>query len=92
MRVVVDGEAERVEPLQKRAMSVGGGVGWVEMTAAVWMAAVWVATAAMVCRVKEAKAGDSFRHLHLLAARPHNDVFWSVWLEVKLAVAMAVAM
>jgi hypothetical protein len=67
-------------------MSVGG-IGWVEMTAAVWMAAVWVATAMMAFRVKEAYAGDSFRRLHLLAARPHNDVFWSVWLEVKLAVA-----
>jgi hypothetical protein len=63
-----------------------------EMTAAVWMAAVWVATAAMAFRVKEARAEDSFRRLHLLAARPHNDVFWFVWLEVKLAVAMAVAM
>ncbi len=90
--MAVDGEAERAEPLQKRAMSVGGGVSWVEMTAAVWMAAVWVATAAMACHVKEAKAGDSFHRLQLLAARPHNDIFWSVWLEVKLAVAMGVAM
>ncbi len=73
-------------------MSLGGGIGWVEMTAAVWMAAVWVVTAAMASHVKEARAGDSFRPLHLLAARPHNDVFWFVWLEVRLAVAMAVAM
>ncbi len=50
--MAVDGEVEIVEPLQKRAMLLGGGIGWVEMTAAVWMAAVRVATAAMACRVK----------------------------------------
>jgi hypothetical protein len=46
----------------------------------------------MAFRVKEARAEDSFRSLHLLAAQPHNDVFWFVWLEVKLAVSTAVAM
>ncbi len=51
--MVVDGAAERVEPLQKRAMSIGG-IGWVEMTAAVWMAVAWVATAMMAFRVKKA--------------------------------------
>ncbi len=56
-RVAADGVAERVEPLQKRAMSKGG-IGWVEMTAVVWMAAVWLATATMVYHVKEALAGD----------------------------------
>ncbi len=48
---------EKVEPLQKRAMSTGGIV-WVGMTAAVWITAVWMATATMACHMKEALAGS----------------------------------
>jgi hypothetical protein len=72
VRGAADGVAERVEPLQKRAM-LTGGIGWVEMTAVVWMAAVWVATVTMAYRMKEVLAGDSFHRLHLLATRPQND-------------------
>ncbi len=81
------GVEEKVEPLQKRVMSTGG-IGWVGMTAAVWIAAVWMATATMVCHMKETLAGGSFHRLHPLATQLHNDVFLSVWLKARLAVAI----
>jgi hypothetical protein len=54
----------------------------------VWMAAVWTVTATLAYHMKEALAVDSFYRLHPLASRLHNDVFLSVWLEARLAVAI----
>jgi hypothetical protein len=56
--------------------------------AAVWMVTVWMATAAMAFRMREALVAGSFHCLQPLAAQLHNDASLSIWLEARLVVAI----